>query len=218
MATDRRAYNQFCGLARSLDVVGERWTLLVVRNLLLGPLRYSDLLRGLPGITTNLLAKRLREMEEAGLVERVAGARGAGQAYRLTTLGLELEPAVHALGRWGWRFMQRGPRRGEHRSLDWLLVALRRRYRGGASLRVELVADDVPYRIVLAKSRAEIARGDLPSPDLRLRGTAEALARMFLDRPEAGERPVGVTLEGREGALPELLEAFAPGEPEPAAR
>ena len=66
----RRSYDQYCGLARSLNVVGERWTLLVVRNLLLGPQRYSELLRGLPGITTNLLAKRLREMEAHGLIER----------------------------------------------------------------------------------------------------------------------------------------------------
>ena len=64
----RRSYDQYCGLARALDVVGERWTLLVIRNLLLGPQRYSDLLRGLPGITTNLLAKRLQEMEAMGLI------------------------------------------------------------------------------------------------------------------------------------------------------
>src|SRR3954467_4433726 len=98
---DRRTYNQYCGLAKALDVVGERWTLLIVRNLLLGPLRYSDLLRGLPGITTNLLAKRLREMEELDLIERVSGpVPDAGHAYRLTALGAALEPAVHALGSW----------------------------------------------------------------------------------------------------------------------
>src|SRR3954470_21522797 len=97
----RRSYDQYCGLARALDVLGERWTLLVVRNLLLGPQRYSELLRGLPGITTNLLAKRLREMEEAEILERLADAPGA-HSYRLTTRGMEPEPAIHALGRWGW--------------------------------------------------------------------------------------------------------------------
>src|SRR5438045_2121514 len=106
----RRSYRQFCGLARALDVVGERWTLLVVRNLLLGPQRYSELQRGLPGITTNLLAKRLKEMEEAGLIERTADA----QSWQLTSLGAGLEPAVHALGRWGWRGMGT-PSRGEYR-------------------------------------------------------------------------------------------------------
>src|SRR3954463_10844141 len=94
---NRRTYKQFCGLAKALDLVGERWTLLVVRNLLLGPLRYSDLLRGLPGITTNLLAKRLREMEREGLLERVRASGAGGQLYRLSAIGAALEPAVHAL-------------------------------------------------------------------------------------------------------------------------
>ena len=124
----RRSYDQYCGLARALDVLGERWTLLVVRNLLLGPQRYSELLRGLPGITTNLLAKRLREMEEQGLIER-----GADDGYRLTPLGEALEPAIHALGRWGWQRMGK-PTRRDRRNLDWLMVALRRRYLGGVTL------------------------------------------------------------------------------------
>ena len=91
----RRSYDQYCGLARALDVLGERWTLLIVRNLLLGPQRYSELLRGLPGITTNLLAKRLREMEAEGIIDRTGGAT---DAYRLTEVGRSLEPAIHALG------------------------------------------------------------------------------------------------------------------------
>src|SRR5947208_2014430 len=103
---DRRSYDQYCGVAKALDLVGERWTLLVVRNLLLGPQRYSELLRGLPGITTNLLAKRLREMEAAGLLERLEARGGnGGHAYRLTRRGAALEPSIHALGRWGWERM-----------------------------------------------------------------------------------------------------------------
>ena len=124
----RRSYHQYCGLARALDVVGERWTLLVIRNLLLGPQRYSELLRGLPGITTNLLAKRLQEMEAMGLIERVTGA-GEAAAYRLTDEGRALEPAIHALGRWGWQRIGT-PSARDRRSVEWLLVALRRRYRG----------------------------------------------------------------------------------------
>src|SRR2546430_6051478 len=102
----KRSYNQFCGVAKALDIVGERWTLLIVRNLLLGPQRYSDLLRELPGITTNLLAKRLQEMEARGLIEKSAGASTESHAYRLTSLGLALEAAIHALGRWGFRQMR----------------------------------------------------------------------------------------------------------------
>lgn len=211
---DRRSYNQYCGLAKSLDVVGERWTLLVVRNLLLGPLRYSELLRGLPGITTNLLAKRLKEMEELELVERVRGTAAAGgHAYRLTALGASLEPAVHALASWGWRWMKE-PKKGELRSMEWLLVALRRRYRGGKNLRAELVVDDVPYRILLTDSTSEIARGDVASPDLRVRGTGDTVARLFLQPLPRSRLPAGLTVEGRRDALRTLTSAFATGEAE----
>ncbi len=213
---DRRSYDQYCGLAKALDVVGERWTLLVVRNLLLGPLRYSDLLRGLPGITTNLLAKRLKEMEEFGLIERIRSAAGdGGYAYRLTPLGAGLEPAVHALAQWAWRWME-APAKHERRSLEWLLVALRRRYVGGATLRAELVADGVPYRMLLTKSRAEIARGELASPDLTIRGTGAAIASLFLERKPGGKVPPGVTVDGGSQSLRTLLSAFAMSEREAA--
>lgn len=209
---DRRSYDQYCGLAKALDIVGERWTLLIVRNLLLGPLRYSDLLRGLPGITTNLLAKRLKEMEEFGLVERIRGASNdAGQAYRLTPLGAGLEPAVHALGNWAWQWMQ-APAKHEMRNLEWLLVALRRRYLGGATLRVELVADGVLYRMVLMKTKVEISRGELPSPDLTIRGTGAAIASLFLERKPGGKLPPGITVDGGSQPLKTLLAAFATSE------
>ena len=212
---DRRTYSQFCGLARALDVVGERWTLLIVRNLLLGPLRYSELLRGLPGITTNLLAKRLREMEDAALIERIEGP-GVGSAYRLTAHGAALEPAVHALGRWGWKHMST-PVKGEHRSFDFLMVSLRRRYRGGAHVRAEVVADGAPYRVLLSGRHAEIVRGDVPSADVRLRGPGASLARVFLDTSARKSLPADVSVEGSQDALDSLLTAFAPSDEEPVA-
>jgi DNA-binding HxlR family transcriptional regulator len=205
----RRSYNQYCGLAKSLDVVGERWTMLIVRNLLLGPLRYSQLLRGLPGITTNLLAKRLQEMEEFGLIERSRDTPTDGaQSYRLTQLGAELEPAVHALGRWAWSWMA-APASREQRSIEWLLVALRRRYQGGESLRAELVADDVPYRIVLSEDRAEITRGELASPDVRIRGTGPAAMKLFIEGLPRGKQPAGLQIDGSMTALRSLVGAFA---------
>src|ERR671931_479526 len=101
-----RSYLQYAAVARGLDVVGERWTLLIVRDLLLGPKRYKDLLDGLPGIGTNLLAARLRALEKVGLVRRTVLPPPAGSAvYELTESGWELEPVVIALGRWGVRFM-----------------------------------------------------------------------------------------------------------------
>ena len=104
----RRNYRQFCGLARALDRVGERWTLLIVRNLLLGPKRYSDLLEGLPGITTNVLREQLRQMMADDLVTRDArdtSARGVVR-YRMTPHGQSLGPVFESLWRWGRGHLQ----------------------------------------------------------------------------------------------------------------
>src|SRR5437868_15050329 len=98
-----RSYNQFCAVAKSLDIVGERWTLLIVRELLIrGASRYTDLRNGLPGIATNLLAERLRDLERHGVVEAVnAPPPVATTLFSLTARGRELEPVLHAIGRWG---------------------------------------------------------------------------------------------------------------------
>src|SRR4051812_16768894 len=117
----RRSYDQFCSVARALDHLNERWTLLIVRNLMLGPRRYSDLLAELPGITTNLLAARLRAMEASGLVAKQAGPP---PRYALTALGAALEPVVVELGRWGANFMDQ-PRRGDTTNVGWGLLALK---------------------------------------------------------------------------------------------
>jgi len=101
-----RTYGQHCGLARALDRVGERWTLLVVRELLVGPARYTDLRAALPGMATNLLADRLRALEAEGIVaRRELPPPAASTVYELTEVGRDLEDAVHALIRWGGRWM-----------------------------------------------------------------------------------------------------------------
>jgi DNA-binding HxlR family transcriptional regulator len=204
----RRSYDQYCGLARALDVLGERWTLLVVRNLLLGPQRYSELMRGLPGITTNLLAKRLQEMEGEGLVERSGSNDGS---YQLTSSGRALEPAIHALGRWGWQRMGK-PTTRDRRSIEWLLVALRRRYRGETTLSAELEADGEPYHLVLRGNGAEIGRGRVPGADMRLRGKGVDIARLFLEGlPKDGDL-AGIELEGTAKQLRALVGAFTRGD------
>ena len=97
-----RTYNDRCGIARALDVVGERWALLVVRELLLGPKRFTDLRSGLPQVGPDVLAQRLRELEQAGIVERsTLPPPAASRVYQLTERGRELEETVLALGRWG---------------------------------------------------------------------------------------------------------------------
>lgn len=116
-----RSYGQFCGLARALDVVGDRWNLLIVRELLPGPLRYSDLKSSLPGVASNLLAERLRTMEETGVVERALG--DAGVVYGLTRWGAELKEPMEALGRWGVPLLAAGRGEDEFRP-RWLTLAL----------------------------------------------------------------------------------------------
>jgi DNA-binding HxlR family transcriptional regulator len=102
--TVKRSYEDSCGIARTLDVVGERWALLVVRELLLGPKRFTDLRVGLPRIGPDMLAARLRELEDARLVvQRRLPPPAARTVYELTARGRELEPVLHALGRWGSR-------------------------------------------------------------------------------------------------------------------
>ncbi|HZD55407.1 MAG TPA: winged helix-turn-helix transcriptional regulator [Anaerolineales bacterium] len=101
-----RSYNQFCALAYALDVVGDRWTLLVIRELLAGPRRFTDLMQGLPGISTNLLSERLKSLERQGILGRRVLPPPAGSAvYQLTPLGWGLETAVLELGKWGSQFL-----------------------------------------------------------------------------------------------------------------
>jgi DNA-binding HxlR family transcriptional regulator len=118
-----RSYGQFCGLARALDTIGERWSLLIVRELLIEPRRYAELQRGLPGIASNLLAERLRAMESAGVIERALGAPGEGTFYRLTRWGEALREPVDALIRWSAPLMAAG-RGADSFAPHWLALAL----------------------------------------------------------------------------------------------
>ncbi|MBC3192424.1 helix-turn-helix transcriptional regulator [Pseudonocardia sp. C8] len=118
-----RSYGQYCGLARSLEVVGDRWNLLIVRQLLLGPARYRDLLDGLPGIATNLLADRLRDLEASGVVERRPAGAGSVVEYALTPWGAELRRPIESLIRWSTPLMLRGPE-GDSFRPEWLALAV----------------------------------------------------------------------------------------------
>jgi DNA-binding HxlR family transcriptional regulator len=119
-----RSYRQFCSLARALDVVGDRWTLLIVRELSIRPSRYRDLLDGLPGIATNLLADRLRTLEEHDLVvAEELPPPTAATVYRLTERGEELVPSLLLLAEWGEREMLRGQGDDEFRP-HWLVVPI----------------------------------------------------------------------------------------------
>jgi len=170
----KRTYQQHCGLARALDVVGERWTLLIVRELLLGPRRYGDLLDTLEGITTNLLAKRLKEMTEAGLLEkRHAEPPAAGELYALTEAGAALEPAIMELGRWGGRLLQH-PRRGDRKNLGWALISLKRRYTGGAAAVVQLSAGSRRFELRFTPERMSVAEATSQAAEATVTAAAEA--------------------------------------------
>lgn len=169
----RRGYHQHCGLARALDVLGERWTLLIVRDLLLGPRRYTDLLEELPGLTTNLLARRLSDLRRAGVVEQHAPKKGSPAAlYALTPAGAALEPAIMELARWGGRFMASGPGPGDRVDVGWALLSLKRRYlpRPGDPVVVGLEADGREFELELGPLRLEVRERTARRPDVALSG------------------------------------------------
>ena len=122
-----RSYGQYCGITTAVELVTERWALLIIRDLLVGPRRYTDLKRGLPKIPTNILSSRLKELQEGGLIRRVPLAR-CGLVYELTVYGRELEPIVLALGRWGFRSMGE-PKDDDIVTADSLTMSLRTAFR-----------------------------------------------------------------------------------------
>jgi DNA-binding HxlR family transcriptional regulator len=211
----RRNYRQFCGLARALDRLGERWTLLIVRNLLLGPKRYSDLIEGLPGITTNLLAQRLREMEQAGLVvRRAAPSPVRAQLYELGEHGRALEPALMELARWGGRFMASGPGEDDTRDIGWGLLSLKRRYRGGLALVAEFCIDARTFELVFEPGYLGVSECAAARPDLVVTGGFDDFRAWLFLGAKGGElrheRRLGV--RGREEHWDSLCAAFAPRE------
>jgi DNA-binding HxlR family transcriptional regulator len=124
-----RSYGQYCGLARALDVVGDRWNLLIVRQLLMAPARFRELLDGLPGVATNLLTDRLRDLETVGVIERRLAGEGNAVVYALTPWGAQLREPVEGLIRWSSPLMMSGPG-GDSLQPRWLAIALPALLRG----------------------------------------------------------------------------------------
>jgi DNA-binding HxlR family transcriptional regulator len=166
----KRGYGQFCGVVRAVELVGERWALLVVRDLLVGPKRFSDLRRGLPRIPTNILTARLKQLEHAGVVRRRLLPRPAGSVvYELTEYGAELEDVVLRLGRWGAKSLtEPGP--GDIVTADSMIMALRSTFRPeaarGRRTSYELRLGDVVIHARVADGKLEVGEGALPDADL----------------------------------------------------
>ncbi|OLZ67541.1 transcriptional regulator [Streptomyces sp. IMTB 2501] len=205
----RRSYDQYCSAARALDLVGDRWTLLIVRELLAGPRRYTDLHADLPGVSTDVLASRLKDMERDGLTtRRRLPPPGAAYVYELTDRGRELLPVLQALGAWG------APELGERRPTDavrahWFALPLLRGLDGEGLVEVHLEEGDFHLRVGAEEGPVY---GDGPAPteaDARLAmdaATCEAVARGELGLTEA-VRAGRVTVTGDSTLAKALREA-----------
>jgi DNA-binding HxlR family transcriptional regulator len=203
-----RSYGQYCALAKALDVVGDRWTILIVRELLLrGPCRYTDLREGLPGIATNLLADRLRELERAGLIEReYAPPPIASTLFGLTERGQELRPVLDALGRWGIPYMTEGPAPADEFRNRWLAwpaeMFLEDREPSAAPVTIELRTGEQPMLVEAAAGEIHTRTGTSEHADAVLAGSPHAILGVLSGRVElARAREQGLDFEGDERAL-----------------
>jgi DNA-binding HxlR family transcriptional regulator len=182
----KRTYDDPCGVARALDLVGERWALLVVRELLLGPKRFTDLRIGLPAASQNVLTHRLRELEQSGVVQRRKLGPPAGTwVYELTEIGYDLEPVVLSLARWGSRLPMTA---GTELSVDALILALKTAFDPAADpeLRAAFglqLGEDL-FHAEVTGGRVTLARGRATSPD----ATIETSAAVFRSLVFGGHR------------------------------
>jgi DNA-binding HxlR family transcriptional regulator len=165
-----RSYGQFCGIARALELVGERWALLIIRDLLVGPRRFTDLHQGLPRIPTNVLSDRLKELEQSGIVRRrVLPRPAASVVYELTEYGNQLEDVVMRLGVWGAQSLGE-PRPEEIITPDSMTMALRSTFvpeaAGGLRVSYELRLGPVVIHAQIENSTIRVGEGPLADADL----------------------------------------------------
>ena len=183
-----REYGQYCGLSHALDLIGGRWTLMIVRELLVGPKRYSELENGLPGIPTNVLSARLRELEEHGLVERRLLPRPANSVvYELTDYGRELEEPLLRLGHWGAKSLPT-PTSKDFLGNSTVVLGLRAMFHPEAARGVHL-SFEVPVRDFVVQGKIEDGQLVVPSPcphapDLSIQGDPTAMMDLFHRREE----------------------------------
>ena len=218
MSRNVRTYEHFCMLARALEQVGDRWTLLVVRDLLGAPRRFTDLMALLGGITPKTLTQRLRELQDAGLVDadRQPGRRKVW--YRLTPAGRDLAPVIESLFLWGLRHAGRPPRPGEAVHAEHLLAALRIALdqapppRRPLAWRFDLV-DDGAYTLLSGDDSWALVRGvDAEvTPDVVVTTDTDTWTRFLMTPPEQRPaRPPGIDLGGSTREIERFLQHLAP--------
>ena len=212
----RRTYNQHCALAHTLDLVGERWTLLLLRELLTGPKRFTDLQRNLPGMGTNLLAGRLRELGDADVIERTTLPPPAASAvYRLTEHGRDLEHAVVELADWGLRTLAR-PESSSHVRPAWSVLALQAAFTSAGDAEddeYELRIGGEVYRAAVHEGALEVSQGPALDPGLVV--TADRFALLAVTSGglsfEQALDTGAVRLEGNPAAKQRFIELFGLG-------
>jgi len=206
----KRSYDQWCAVARSLDIVGERWTLLIVRDLLIGPKRFKDVLAGLPGIGTNLLTRRLRELETNRLIERsVLPAPANATVYGLTEKGAALESVVSALGQWGFGFLGR-PRPTDAMLAAPFFVSLHASYNPAVmpalKERYGFRVDDRIFEVDVADGRCAVREGGVSAPDATF--TSDAVTLFALRRRELTPKQAVASGKVKVEGDPKALERF----------
>lgn len=181
--TDKRNYGQFCGLAAALDVIGERWTLLVVRELLLGPARFNELCDNLPGIGQNLLSSRLQSLANHGLIESMPVAGDArGKLYRLTPTGEQLRRPVLGLARWGMQMLDAPSLAGGATRAAWGFLAIESMIMDGPAPDVdesyEFRVGDETFHVRVQDGRAVAGRGAVEDPVIVVVTDADTFIRI----------------------------------------
>jgi DNA-binding HxlR family transcriptional regulator/putative sterol carrier protein len=221
-ASKKRTYDDGCAAAHALDLVGERWALLVVRELLLGPKRFTDLRAGLPGASPNVISQRLRDLEGVGIVRRrKLPPPAASRVYELTEWGEELEPVIVRLGRWG----ARSPTKPRDAALgvDSLVLSMRTmfdpRAAEGLGASYELRFGEDRFRAVVDDGRFEISRGSADDPDAIVEADSDTMAGLlYAGRPLAEALKSGdLKVEGDRAAFERFLGLFPLPEPAPPA-
>ena len=207
-----RTYGQYCAIAKALDVIGDRWTLLVVRELLVrGPCRYTDLRNGLPGIATNLLADRLRDLEQAGIVSREeAPPPVATTLFTLTSRGEELAPVLRELLRWGMPLMAEGPASDDVFRGQWMTwaaeMSLADREPDAAPVTIQVIADGEAAVLEASGGTVHAALGRAEDADAMVRGPAHAVLGLFTGQIALElAAAMGVEYEGDRAALERVL-------------
>ena len=198
----KRSYRQYCALAKSLDVLGERWTLLIVRNLLLGGLRYTDLINTLPGITTNMLADRLKTMTEADLIER------NDDLYELTSRGRDLEKAIGALADWGERHVLGPPHAEDQFDLRWMMTSVWRHGHPTAESCIGVIRVAERAFTVKCGPQYSVRERDMAVCDVELFVAMSALPAVFFRRESVAEVEGAELREHRAGAASIFVRAL----------